>query len=110
MTIQELFITNLKGYRKAKNLSQLQLALRCDSSQTYISEIEMSKKFPSPDMIERIAGALGIESYFLFKNEPVPPTISLGQQPLALPRLNPSQKQNLVAHIHRAVEKIVEEY
>jgi transcriptional regulator with XRE-family HTH domain len=103
VNIQELFISNLKNYRKAKNISQLQLALRCDSAQTYISEIEVGKKFPSPDMIEKIAKALNIESWYLFQNTPIPTkTIT--------PRLNPSQKKDLLTQIHGAVAKIVERY
>jgi transcriptional regulator with XRE-family HTH domain len=81
----------------------LQLALRCDSAQTYISEIEVGKKFPSPEMIEKIAKALSSDSWFLFQNTPIP-TIT------ATPRLNPSQKQELLSQIHVAVAKIVERY
>jgi transcriptional regulator with XRE-family HTH domain len=103
VNIQELFINNLKSYRKEKKISQLELALRCDSAQTYISEIEVGKKFPSPDMIEKIAKALNIESWSLFQNTPIPTQTST-------PRLNPSQKQELLSQIHGAVAKIVERY
>ncbi|MDR3324808.1 MAG: helix-turn-helix transcriptional regulator [Spirochaetaceae bacterium] len=100
MTIQKLFIANLKEYRKFRKISQMQLAERCNSAQTYIAEIEIGKKFPSPDMIERIAKALDIESYCLFKNEPV----NEEQQ------LPPSKKQELTDRIHKAVLKIVNQY
>jgi transcriptional regulator with XRE-family HTH domain len=69
MTIQELFIANLKRYRKAEHLSQEELAFEIDSSQTYISEIEVGKKFPSLEMVERISNILGIESWKLFQME-----------------------------------------
>jgi len=68
MTFQELFITNLKDFRKSQKISQAKLAEMCASSQAYIAEIEVGKKFPSPDMIERIASALDVESYYLFQN------------------------------------------
>ena len=68
MTFQELFITNLKDFRKSRKISQAKLAEMCASSQAYIAEIEVGKKFPSPDMIERIASVLDIESYCLFQN------------------------------------------
>ena len=71
MTFQELFIINLKDFRKARKLSQAKLAETCESSQAYIAEIEVGKKFPSPEMIEKIAFALGIESYHLFQNAAV---------------------------------------
>jgi transcriptional regulator with XRE-family HTH domain len=34
--------------------------------------IEIGKKFPSPEMIEKLAAALGIESHLLFSNEDNP--------------------------------------
>jgi len=70
MTFQELFIINLKNFRKIRGFSQFKLAELCESSQAYIAEIEVGKKFPSPDMIERIATALELESYSLFQNKP----------------------------------------
>ena len=68
MTFQEVFIANLKNLRKNRKISQLKLANMCDSTQAYIAEIEVGKKFPSPTMIERIAAALNIESYYLFQS------------------------------------------
>jgi len=68
LTFQELFIINLKDFRKSHKISQAKLAEMCESSQAYIAEIEVGKKFPSPDMIEKIALAFNIESYCLFQN------------------------------------------
>jgi transcriptional regulator with XRE-family HTH domain len=103
MTFQELFIVNLKDYRKLHKISQLKLAELCESSQAYIAEIEVGKKFPSPDMIERIAAALGIESYRLFQNEAI-------TTDTAKLRLTPLQRQDLVNQLHNAAEKIVSQY
>jgi transcriptional regulator with XRE-family HTH domain len=103
MTIQELFITNLKDYRKSRKISQLQLAEQCDSSQTYIAEIEVGKKFPSLDMIERIAAAMNIESYYLFQN--VPPKTDAQER-----ILTPLQRREMADKIHSAVTKIVNQY
>jgi transcriptional regulator with XRE-family HTH domain len=103
MTIQELFITNLKDYRKLRRISQLELAEQCDSSQTYIAEIEVGKKFPSPGMIERIASALDIESYYLFRNEPI-------RTPAKKMYLTPSQRREITEKIHTAVSKIINQY
>ncbi|GMO45790.1 MAG: hypothetical protein Ta2G_00750 [Termitinemataceae bacterium] len=105
MTIQDLFITNLKGYRKLRKISQMQLAELCDSSTGYIGEIESGKRFPSVSMIERIAGALGIESWFLFKNEPISSNTS---KPTA--KLAPSQKKELLNSANYALFKILDDY
>jgi transcriptional regulator with XRE-family HTH domain len=46
----------------------MKLAVYCDISPGYIGEIESGRKFPSPDMIEKIAHVLRIEPYLFFKN------------------------------------------
>ena len=100
MTFQELFIVNLKDFRKIYKISQSKLAELCESSQAYIAEIEVGKKFPSPDMIERIASALNIESYSLFQNRAIPDTRSL----------NPLQRQEIIDRINDAASKIINQY
>ena len=105
MTIQELFIVNLKAYRKLQKISQTQLAELCDSSTGYIGEIESGKRFPSVKMIERIAGALGIESWHLFKNEPINPSIST-----IFSKLAPTQKKEIMKKANSALIKILENY
>jgi transcriptional regulator with XRE-family HTH domain len=81
----------------------LKLAEQCDSSQTYIAEIEVGKKFPSLDMIERIAAALDVESYYLFRNKPVQPDTKEK-------RFTPLQRKEIAGKIHNAVTKIIGQY
>jgi transcriptional regulator with XRE-family HTH domain len=100
VTFQELFITNLKDFRKSRKISQAKLAEICESSQAYIAEIEVGKKFPSPDMIEKIASALKVESYCLFQNN-VTTDIRI---------LTPLQKQEIISKIHDAASKIINHY
>ena len=100
MTFQELFIINLKNFRKVRGFSQFKLAELCDSSQAYIAEIEVGKKFPSPDMIERIASALDLESYCLFQNE----------SPESNRILTPIQQQEITRQIFDAATKIISHY
>ena len=45
----------------------MKLAERCNTSPSYIGEIEIGRKFPSMELIEKIAEILGIEPYHLFK-------------------------------------------
>ncbi|GHV95750.1 hypothetical protein AGMMS50293_20700 [Spirochaetia bacterium] len=105
MTVQDLFIANLKGYRKLQKISQMQLAELCDSSTGYIGEIESGKRFPSVHMIERIAAAFKIESWFLFKNEPISHPASNSAI-----RLAPSQKKELLDNMNSALSKILEDF
>lgn len=67
MTIfHERLVKNLKYYRKLRGLSQNQLALACSLSTNYIGEIEIGRKFPSADTMERMVRALQIHPECLF--------------------------------------------
>ena len=70
--IREILAGNLKAYRFTLGWSQAKLAERVNTSTHYIGMIEIGKKFPSPEMIEKLADALGIESQQLFSKETVP--------------------------------------
>ncbi|MDR0290643.1 MAG: helix-turn-helix domain-containing protein [Treponema sp.] len=71
MTLQQLFIANLKKARKERGFSQMALSERCDSNSNYIGQIEMGRRIPSFEKIEKIAAALEIPSHALFAAEPV---------------------------------------
>jgi transcriptional regulator with XRE-family HTH domain len=66
MTLQEIFIANLKRFRKERGLSQLALSAKCDTTSNYIGQIEMGRRIPSFDKIEKIAAALEIDPHELF--------------------------------------------
>jgi transcriptional regulator with XRE-family HTH domain len=59
----------MKAYRNALGLSQAKLAEKVNTSTHYIGMIETKIKFPSPEMLDRIAGALGIDTIALFSKE-----------------------------------------
>jgi transcriptional regulator with XRE-family HTH domain len=56
----------MKAYRKALGLSQAKLAEKVDTSTHYIGMIETKNNFPSPEMLDRIAAALEIDTIDLF--------------------------------------------
>jgi transcriptional regulator with XRE-family HTH domain len=68
MTLKQIFIHNLKKFRKKEGLSQMKLAEYCDTATSYIGDIETGRRFPSMEMIEKIADILRIEPYHFFKN------------------------------------------
>ncbi len=51
-------------------MSQMRLAELCETSTSYIGEIEIAKKFPSVEMIEKIARALSVRPFQLFQDDP----------------------------------------
>jgi transcriptional regulator with XRE-family HTH domain len=69
MTLKQIFISNLKKIRKERGFSQMALSLICDTTSNYIGQIEMGRRSPSFEKIEKIASALGIASYELFEHE-----------------------------------------
>ena len=45
----------------------MQLAEHCDTATSYIGEIEIGRRFPSMELIEKMAAILRIEAYHFFK-------------------------------------------
>lgn len=56
----------IKELRKRSGLTQDQLAERIEVEAKYLSRIEVGKRYPSLDVLERIADALRVEMHDLF--------------------------------------------
>jgi transcriptional regulator with XRE-family HTH domain len=69
MDIIKVFGTNVKRYRLEMGLSQEKFAELCDLHRTYISDIECFQRNVSLESIQKIADAIGIESYKLLIEE-----------------------------------------
>ena len=69
MSLQETFISNLRKTRKERHITQEKLAELCNTDTAYIGQIETNRRFPSIQMIEKIASALQVEPYTLFITE-----------------------------------------
>jgi len=68
-SIRKLLSLNIKKRRQILGISQVNLAEKVGTSTQYIGQIEQNKKFPSPEMLERIATALEVDSPQLFSME-----------------------------------------
>lgn len=73
----------------------MKLAEMCETSTSYIGEIEIAKKFPSIEMIEKIAHALEVRPFQLFQDESDSIAGSL------------QKKRALVEKIQKSVEEII---
>jgi transcriptional regulator with XRE-family HTH domain len=69
MDLDELFVRNVKKWRKNMGISQKTLAERCNAAHSYIRQIESGSGKPSFAFIGKLANALGIEAYQLFYDE-----------------------------------------
>lgn len=63
--IHRNLVRNMKLHRKLLGISQMELAERAGISAGFVGEIEMGRKFPSGENLERIAKALGLKTYRL---------------------------------------------
>lgn len=69
MDIVKVFGNNLKKYRISMGISQEAFAEKCGLHRTYISAIECYRRSISLENVQRIADALEIETYKLFKED-----------------------------------------
>lgn len=70
--LRALLANNIKKRREKLGISQAKLAEKVDTSTNYIAQIEQQNKFPSSEMLERIALALEFDSSELFSLGPFP--------------------------------------
>jgi len=67
--IRDVLASNLKNFRKSRGWSQAYLAEKTETSTNYIGNLENSVKFPSSEMIQKLAFALDIDPTDLFSKE-----------------------------------------
>ena len=70
--LRQVLALNMKKKRQILGLSQAKLAEKVNTAPTYIAMIELEKKFPSVEMLERIAKALVMDTTELFSVKPLP--------------------------------------
>ena len=71
-SLRALLAHNMKEQRRNLGITQAKLAERVNTSVHYIGQIELENKFPTPEMLERIAAALEIDSPQLFSMNSFP--------------------------------------
>ncbi len=63
--MKEIIAKNCRLYREEKDLTQKELADKCQFSQPFLSGIEKAKRLPNINTLEIIAKALEVETYLL---------------------------------------------
>ena len=70
--IKAILGKNIKYYRSNRGFTQAVLAEKAEISIIFLSSIERGTKYPNPDVLARIAAALNVEAFELFKGDLVP--------------------------------------
>jgi transcriptional regulator with XRE-family HTH domain len=108
MRLKDIFVQNLRKYRRDKKISQMTLAEKCGSSTSYIGQIEIGNRFPSLELIEKMAKVLEIKPQWLFFDESDKATI--GQIPKArIDKMSNVEKEELIKRLTSAIRKVVKQ-
>ena len=98
--LKEILAQNLKKNRRKLGITQPELAERAGLSTHYLGMIEIARNFPTVDVLERLAAALGIKSNELF---------SIADSPeRAMEQLQQAIVDNVNYAIETALDKAIE--
>lgn len=67
MGIREVLALNLRALRRVRGMSQEELAHLANIDRTYVSALERSVYAASIDVVDRLAGVLGVEAADLLR-------------------------------------------
>ena len=108
--IRRLLAYNIREGRRRLSLSQAKLAEKSDISTQYLAMIEIERKFPSPEVLEKLAFALGMDTPELFS---MPPSLELSAKRLQneiLIDIEKSLGETLALAAKKAVTGIVDRH
>jgi len=100
--LKKLLAFNMKEQRRILGISQAALAERVKTSTHYIAMIELERKTPSLDMLERIAKALQIDPSELFSVKAVPIVSLRNLQKTVLQEIEKAVGNIITEHINEA--------
>ena len=106
--IKEILAQNLKDHRKRLGITQSVLAERAGLSTQYLGMIEVARNFPTADVLDRLAAALGIKSNELFSVSDSP-EIAMEQLQMAILGKLDQKLVNFDQVIKRAVKEAIAE-
>lgn len=107
--LRQVFINNLKHFRKERNVRQLDLALEIGKSSNYINSIENGKYFPSPETIEQIASFLQIEPMQLFDRNGCTENLVRNKPKEYADELSEKLYNRLKSDLHKAIKNDIQE-
>lgn len=79
------FGAHLRELREAAGLSRDELASRAGTNRGHVRKLEAGTHSPRPEMVERLAAALGVERDHLIPDQTIPESSPPASQPPQLP-------------------------
>jgi len=106
MQLKDVFVENLRKCRRERGISQAVLAEKCGTSTSYIGQIEIGNRFPSMELIEKMAKVLKIRPHLLFF---IDSDNDLDEQMLKKKKgtISDAKKEELTNRLTDAIRKIV---
>ena len=107
--LRDIFIRNLKFYRKKSGLSQEKLSYAINMSMNYINQLENKNSFPPPEIIDKISEVLKIQSAKLFDETQSPSNIIANDRTAFANELAANIQERLKSDILKAVSMAIAE-
>jgi len=108
--LKQLLANNIKLNRHRLGISQAKLAERAKASTQYIAMIELGRKFPSVEMLDRLASALEIDNLDLFSPSPLPEGALRELQEAVLSDLEKAVAKSVGKAMQGAVSSVIAKY
>ena len=113
VSIRDILAHNIKEYRRKIGLTQEKLAEKAGISANYLSMVEISRKFPTPEMLDRLAHALNVHTFQLFDPSATPEGALLNLEQSIVAKvdtvLRSVIKQEITSEISNTVNKAVKQ-
>lgn len=107
--LRDIFIRNLKFYRKKSGLSQEKLSYAINMSMNYINQLENKNSFPPPEIIDKISGVLKIQPAKLFDETQSPSNIIANDRTAFVNELAANIQERLKSDIQKAISTAIAE-
>jgi transcriptional regulator with XRE-family HTH domain len=113
VSIREILALNLKEYRRKSGFTQEKLAEEAGISANYLSMVEISRKFPTPEMLDRLAQTLNIQTFQLFDPSATPDGALLHLEQAIVENIEKvvrtTIKQDIVSEINQTVSRAIKQ-
>jgi transcriptional regulator with XRE-family HTH domain len=108
--LRHLLAFNMKGNRQKLGLSQAKLAEKAGLSTQYVAMIELTRKFPSPEILGQIAAALEIDTPELFSMQPSVERATIKLHKTILAEIEQAVGETVNIAVRAAVSRLVADH